>query len=286
MKIVVVFVFLVSTAWAFPARAQRLFEIDRTCACDPKAQDFLEEPIRFAFGKFQGQCVDSCRFRRARILRERSQEIIVGNVLHLGKFVRARIRLDEIESVQAGFERFAPGVDHVFLLFSLLADAPLRSQDGRSTFLGTTRRIVLSSEGVAPKGHDYSLSEGYQGHYLLDHRLVTGEEMAAWIGKLNHPLRLVTLNLSGAEAARLLARGIERSDAESFESSYQLFRNNCSTSALSLLDWETGFRKLNWDPLHWEELEAALPIAGPFGTAHALAYRGLVKDTRPGDRRN
>jgi len=279
MKLLVAALIALSFAASGKAHAQSLFVIDSACACDPAApKDPLEEPVRFAFGKFQGQCVDSCRFRRARVLESRAEMLEVGNVLHLGKYRRARLPLDQIEGAEVGFERFATGVDHVLLRFTFREDVPLFAQDDRAMGkpVAHTRSLVISSEGVPPKGHPYSLSEGYYGYYLLDHRLVTGDELATWLKKLGHPLRLMPLRLSGTQAARVLEHGIRRSEAESFRTAYQLFANNCSTSALSLLDAETGFRNQSWDPLHWFEFEEALPIAGPVGTARALRYRGLL----------
>jgi hypothetical protein len=258
------------------ARARPLATADRACACRAEEHDPLEEPLRFAFGKFRGQCIDSCRFRRARVLESAAGELAVANVLHLGRYVQARIRLDQVAGVQVGFERFAPGVDHVLLRFTFTRDVPLFTQDGAAKPAGSTRAIVLSSEGVPPKGHPYSLAEGYWGYYLLDHRVLTGDELSRWVAKLRHPLRLLPLSLGGPAAGRVLESGIRRSDRESFASAYRLFANNCSTAALSLLDAETGFHAENWDPFHWEELEAALPIAGPLGTEHALRYRGLI----------
>ena len=270
--------FLVLMASAAPAFAENLFTPDASCACDPKIKDSLEEPIRFAFGKFQGQCVDSCRFRRARILENSSQTLVIGNLLHLGHYVKARIPLNKVESVQVGFERFAPGVDHVVLRFSFSEQLPLFTQFGKVTPAGFTRAIVISSEGVPPKGHKYSMSEGYFGYYLLDHRLATGEEMNQWTVKLHHPVRFVPLKLAQPQAARIHAHGIRRSDSESFASVYQLFANNCSTAALSLLDAETGVRRAGFFP--WAELEDALPIAGPMGTEHALQNRGLIEASK------
>jgi hypothetical protein len=246
-----------------------------SCQCKADRHDPLEEPIRFAFGKFSGQCVDSCRFRRARVLSDSGSVLEVGNILHLGHYVTAKIRPSQVVSVEAGFERFAPGVDHVLLKFNLRSEVSLRSQDGE-TAPAVTRSIVISSEGVPPKGTHYSLTDGYFGHYLLAHRVVTGEEFGHWIAKLKHPLRLIPLALSKQAAGNVLAHGLRRSEAESFQSAYQLFANNCSTAALSLLDAEIKFHSQNWDPAHWEEFEAALPIAGPLGTEHALGYRGLT----------
>lgn len=272
---------LLFLALSLPARAANLYTIDPACACNPKMHDPLEEPIRFAFGKFRGQCVDSCRFRRARVLDGRGGELVVANVLHLGRYVQARLRLRDVESVQMGFERFAPGVDHVLLRFTFTEDQPLVTQEGAGEIVGATRAIVISSEGVPAKSHPYTLGDGYLGNYLLDHRVVTGEELSSWVAKLHHPLRFDALSLSGTQAAHVLERGIRRSDAASFASVYRLFANNCSTSALSLLDAETGFHKQNWDPFGWEELEAALPIAGPLGAEHALSYRGLLTPRAP-----
>ena len=178
--------------------------------------------------------------------------------------------------VEAGFERFAPGVDHVLLRFTFDDDVALVAQDGSGLIVDSTRAIVVSSEGVPARGQTYSLRDGYWGNYLLDHRVISDEELRATVKRKNHPLRLLRLSLLPAQAARVLVRGIRRSDTESFATVYRLFANNCSTSALALLDAETGFRAENWDPLHWEDFEAALPIVGPVGTEHALRYRGLL----------
>jgi hypothetical protein len=265
----------------FPATSRAgggLTAASDSCKCKPTRSDPLEEPVRFAFGKFSGQCVDSCRFRRARVLNDSGKELEVGNILHLGHYFSAKIRLDQVVNVEAGFERFAPGVDHVLLKFNLKSDVALHSQDGEvGDSPAATRAIVISSEGVPPKGTHYSLTDGYLGRYLLAHRVVTGEELDHWVAKLKHPLRMVPLELAGERAGNVLVHGLRRSEAESFTSAYQLFANNCSTAALSLLDAETHFHSTNWDPIHWEEFEAALPIAGPIGTEHALGYRGLTK---------
>ena len=200
----------------------------------------------------------------------------------MGKYREGKVKVGAVKNVQVGFERFAPGVDHVFLRFELSEDIPLFEQNGRGKPIGTTRVLVISSEGVPPKDHKYSMSEGYWGQYLLADRLVTGEELERWVKQLNHPVRLFSLHLSEAQVSRILLRGIRRSESSSFQSAYQLFANNCSTSALSLIDEETGFKATGWDPFHLTELEEALPIAGPFGTARELRIRGLIDWREPG----
>ena len=44
--------------------AGELFTKAESCVCGKQAQPF-EEPIRFGFGPYRGQCVSSCKFRRA-----------------------------------------------------------------------------------------------------------------------------------------------------------------------------------------------------------------------------
>jgi hypothetical protein len=258
------------------AEAPLLTKPDAACACDPHLADPLEEPVRFAYGKFVGECVDSCRFRRARIVEDKVGPITVGNILHRGKYLRARIDPSQVRQVQAGFERFAPGVDHVFLRFEMAEDIPLFAQDGRGPQLGSTRSLVISSEGVPPKKHHYSLLEAYFGYYILADRIVTGEELTAWTRKLRHPTQLYDLSLTPSQAGAVLRSGIQRSESESFHSAYRLFANNCSTSALSLLDAATGYQRSGWDLFGWAEFEAALPVAGYFGTARALRERKLI----------
>lgn len=274
MHLLLIFLALISSATAAPAP---LTKPDAGCACDPKVADPLEEPIRFAYGKFTGECVDSCRFRRARILEDKGGVLKVGNVLHKGKYLTAEIDPSKVSQVQAGFERFAPGVDHVFLRFELSEDVPLFAQNGKGPAVDHTRTLVISSEGVPPKKHRYSLLEGYFGYYLLNDRVVSGEELGAWVKKLLHPTQVYDLHLTPAQAAAVLARGLLRSEAESFRSAYRLFGNNCSTSALALLDAETGYKREGWDPFQLEAFEEALPLAGYFGTAHALLGRKLIE---------
>ncbi len=248
---------------------------DRECACRPHERDLFEEPIQFRFGKFAGSCVDSCRFRRGRVVRQSSRAWVVANFFNLDRYVQARIPIDRVKSVEVGFERFAFGVDHVLLRFEFDREVPYYSQDGSFKRIGTTRRLVISSEGAPAKGGSYKLSEGFFGHYLLVHRLVIGEAMEEWVSRLKHPMRFVKLNLSKKMTVSLLKRGLTLSERESFRTAYRLFSNNCSTAVISLLDAETGFKKQNWDPINFEEFEAALPIAGPLGTEHALSYRKL-----------
>jgi hypothetical protein len=251
------------------------------CACSKDHKDPLEEPQAFNFGRFQGQCIDSCRYRPARILKIslKKGSIQVGNILHLGSFYRTTIHLGDIQSAEAGFEEFLPFVHHVFLKFTLKTSAPdleLINQIDPHSDKAHVRSLVISSEGVPPKDHHYNIVESYYGNYLLAHRLATGDEMQRWTQKLGHPLKLFALNTQADVASKILLKSIQESDKQKLQNVYQLFTNNCSTSALSFIDSELPISSPVAPESSWTKFEEALPITGPIGTLRALLKRKLV----------
>ena len=250
-----------------------------SCVCDVKVKDPWEEPQSFAFGRFNGQCIDSCRFRASRILKVKKTHkvasLTVANILHYGVFYQGSIPLDSLEGAQAGFEEFLPGIYHVFLQFNLKSSAPaikLYSQ-ADSTKTIEVRSLVLSPEGVPPKGHKYSLLESYFGYYLLANRLVTGEEMLRWTKDLKHPLKMFDLKIDQGLVGKMFHYGVQESDRLGLQNIYQLFSNNCSTSVLGIVDHGLGAER---SPHNWLKYEEALPIVGPVGTLRALMLRNLV----------
>ncbi|KYG63604.1 hypothetical protein AZI87_14505 [Bdellovibrio bacteriovorus] len=246
---------------------------NKSCACSSEIEDPLEEPQSFNYGKFQGQCIDSCRFRPARIL-ESSSHLIVGNILHLGGYYKASIPLQNLAKVEMGFEEFLPGVSHVVLKFTLDEKAPdiiLLSQVNQQKAAIPIRSLVLSSEGVPPKDHPYTLMEAYFGNFLLAHRLVTGDEFARWIAEYAHPLKLVELKIPTETAGKIFLKGVQQSDTQRMQDVYALFSNNCSTSAFSFIDSQSNITRTGW-----QRFLDALPIAGPWGTLQSLQERQLV----------
>jgi hypothetical protein len=250
------------------------------CACSVNKKDRLEEPQAFAFGKFEGQCIDSCRFRRARLLKQTPSQLEVGNVLHLGDFYSAVIPLNSISTVEIGFEEFAFGIYHVFLRFGLNKPAAvLRSQTDKGKPEVHTDSLVISAEGVPPKGRHYSLFEAFLDQYLFAIRVTTGQEMERWVADLKHPVSFYPLKVTREQAAHTFRRGVEESDAKGVNTGYRLFTNNCSTAALSLIDEETGYA-MTPGFLNWNKFEMALPIKAPIGTFRALIARKLVTRSR------
>lgn len=110
---------------------QMLARPNMQCACSPDKKDMLEEPQAFAFGKFEGQCIDSCRFRRVRVLKKTAKQIDFGNILHLGEFYSGSTPLDDIVSAEIGFEEFALGIYHIFLLREIAAHENVRLRGGK-----------------------------------------------------------------------------------------------------------------------------------------------------------
>ena len=203
-------------------------------------------------------------------------ELQVGNILHYGTFYKSTIHLNHIKSTQIGLEEFNPGVYHVALKFIVFENAPaieLFDQLHPTKPAIKVRSLILSTEGVKPKSHKYSLIESYLGHYLMNYRLVTGDEFDRWTKQYKHPLTFYTLQISPESSGRILLSGIKTSEKLGLQNIYHLFTNNCSTAALSLIDQELN---ISTDKSTWDKFEDALSIAGPIGTLHALKLRKLL----------
>ncbi|KHD88195.1 MAG: hypothetical protein OM95_10545 [Bdellovibrio sp. ArHS] len=271
------FIMALGMSWILlstPVQAQNLGLTlpNSSCSCTTSAQDSLEEPQSFKSGKFQGQCIDSCRFRPARIL-ENQKELTVANILHFGSYYKTTLNLQDFEKIEMGFENFLPGISHVVLRFTLHGKAPalrLVHQTDTERPPVLVRTLVLSSEGVPPKDHKYTLLEAYLGNFLLVHRLVTGEEFTRWVAEYKHPSTFLPLIVPAGKVGKILLKGIQESDQQRLQSVYALFSNNCATSAFRFLDSELPATRNTW-----QRLQEALPIAGPLGTQSALRERKL-----------
>lgn len=274
------FGFLISVNGYSLSGTQVLARPNIQCVCSSDKKDMLEEPQAFAFGKFDGQCIDSCRFRRARVLKKTDRQLDIGNVFHLGGFYSTSVPLENIVSTEIGFEEFTAGIYHIFLRFELKEPILLRSQTDKKN-KETSKSLVISAEGVPPKGRKYSLFEAFFDRYLFAIRVTTGEEMQRWITDLKHPVSFYPLKMSAGQSAHTFKRGIEESESKGVNTGYRLFTNNCSTLALSLIDQETGYL-MTPGFLNWNKFEMALPIKAPIGTFRALVTRNLVTRSEAG----
>jgi hypothetical protein len=277
MKLGILLLILSLNAVAAP---EPLSQVDPSCVCDKNSKDVLEEPQKFNFGEFRGQCVDSCHFRRGRILPGSASPHIfkVGNILNFGSFYTASIPLQNFDAVEMGFEEFLPGINHVFLRFRLKSSAPslkLKSQTTKKLKVLESRTLVISPEAVPPRGRKYKIFESYFGNYLIAMRVTTGEEMERWAKDLKHSVRFVPLQVSAEKIAGILRNGIQDSNDNSLKEIYKLFTNNCSTRALKFIDVGIGHRK-EQSLFGWREFEEALPLSSRIGTIRALQVRSLT----------
>ena len=119
--------------------------------------------------------------RNYRKFRPDGQHVVAANVLHEGKYWIARVPTQRIVEVDIGFEKFLTIVAHVFLQFRFSDDAPieLRGQTGPQT--ATINNLVLSVEGVPPKGHPFSFIESSRSQYLLAYRFLSITDAYAWM---------------------------------------------------------------------------------------------------------
>ncbi|WP_413942791.1 DUF4105 domain-containing protein [Bdellovibrio sp. HCB-162] len=276
LRVQFISVLIVASLFSLVSHAQAsLTAADSSCRCDLKVEDPLEQPQRFAFGKFNGQCIDSCRFRPVHIFKD-EKTLRLGNILHYGKYYEAQIPLQDLDKIEVGFEEFVFSVYHVFLKFTVKknSSALLLKEQLHPEHQLQTRSLVISSEGVPPKDHKYSLWESFQGHYLLAHRLVTGDELTRWLQEYKHPVVLHTLQISDTQVPQIFQRAIQKSASKKLQDVYQLFSNNCSTSSLGFIDEAEALRPKNF----WEKFEESLSVAGPLGTLRILSSRGLIKE--------
>ncbi len=241
------------------------------CACNPALQDPFENPIRFGYGQFAGLCVNTCHFRAVHQLGNSAKHFRFNNLYHDYKYWIADLDNSKIEYADILLERFTVGVDHVMLRLHLAKDSPAilssQTQANTNTF---TNDIILSIEGVPPKGVQGHLWEGMRGSYLLVYRALSLFQIADWaIKKHHHPIRQFRLNIDKNNLEQILERAMRESEKKSFQEAYYLFSENCATNAISLTETPSY---LNFE----EGFSGPLPL---FNTVHALIRKAKIDET-------
>jgi hypothetical protein len=263
----------------YPRTTEELTTQARQCSCDGNA-DSYEESLRFNFGVFKGQCIDSCRFRKAIVLQPSSAKAygadsdheVVANILHEGKYWIAKVPIKKTTEVDIGFENFLSGISHVVLRFHFSHKSPVKLyQQEDPEITETIEDLVLSAEGVPPRDHKYSFFESSVGQYLLVYRFLSIEDTVRWMVDIKqHSVKQFRLNLAPDAREKLLVAGFEKSMGTSFRTIYKVLSNNCATSAMELL----GSNPSAWtDPL---TLQKAIPLDAPFGTVNVLEKLGMI----------
>ncbi|MGZ3722835.1 MAG: lipoprotein N-acyltransferase Lnb domain-containing protein [Bdellovibrionales bacterium] len=254
------------------------------CACAARAVSQFEDPIQFNFGVFKGQCVDSCRFRKTVILSKQAARafhfseggLVFTNVLHGGKFWTAVAPGGRVTEIDVAFERFLPMISHVFLLFRFEQPVFLYQEEG-SPKREKVYELVLSVEGIPPKGHAYRFFESSRSTYLLGYRFLSvAEAYATMIKRLGHSIKQYRLNLDDKARDRLFVSAVTTASKNSFQSIYQLFTNNCATSAMDLVSGaaDPQTQAYNWFGI--DQLQRGIPLEATLGTFRYLTSRGLI----------
>jgi|GEM_PF-3700101 len=258
------------------SHAALLSSPDLACSCNPKVTDPFEEPMRFETTGNLGKCVDSCRFRRPRIL-AKGEKFRVANVLHEGKFWIAEINPRNAATIDAFFEDFLPSVSHVALRVTFDRPISLRLQTNKKV-TAETRELLLSVEAVLPAATGFEFNKARKGDYLLGYRLVTGEEAKRWmLGQKNHVVRVYRLKVNRQVLPTFLQLSLQKSEDHGFQVPYYLFSQNCSTSAFDLLDQATGSKP----PTGASWFSRAWPVSAPIGTLAYLKSAGLIESQLP-----
>jgi len=230
--------------------------------------DLYDPSLQFNFGHYSGQCVDTCLFRSAKILSVERDRVRIANLLHLDRFYVAEIPINAIIEVDVGFEEFLTGISHVYLRFRF--SQPVRLSPGDLE----TSDVIISAEGVPPKGERYKFVESSLGRYLHAYRILSVEEARArMVKRLHHSIKQFKLSLTPEQQRRLLLNGLARSESHSFNTKYDLLTNNCATSAVDLLsDQLKTHPSVDW----WNRFERGLPIEGYYGTFPFMLQWGLI----------
>lgn len=279
-------VFLSSSAWSFSDWVQRTADCvcasgdERTATAAP-----YEEPLRYVQGPFQGQCIDSCKYRPFRLLSKPTEdEALVANFLHQKKFWRARIPISKVEAVDIAFEDFKHGISHMILRFRFSSGVKvmlLPLKDGaEKPPAAELRDLVVSAEAIPPKSTPFTLTDGALGSYVLSYRVLSLDDTIAWmVDDKKHRVSQYRLRLEPSERRELLRLALQESDEGAFRDRYDLFSNNCATSAIGLLE-KASPKPIPAAPwFRWyDRIERAMSYQGPVGSLRFLTRKGFLEN--------
>ena len=282
MKTALLLFFSLMTAPDFTWASQHApLSISReACRCDSKVADPFEGPVAFGSGVNAGKCVDSCRFRRPRIISE-ARGFTVANVMHHGKAMIAEIDPSGAYQLDLIMEEFLPAISHVAFRVRFAPSSPirLRSQmNPDSPSFEESHDLVISVEAALPVQEKFTFNNARSGAFILNYRLITIEEARRWMVDVQkHSVRQFQLAVPHEALPKLVELAVRQGQDRSFEEKYFLFTSNCSSQAFEMLDLATGAQSPSG--LAW--LERAWPVAGLYGTLHYLQSRGLIQRELP-----
>jgi hypothetical protein len=237
---------------------QKLFVQSEGCGCDGEGSG-----LAYNFGTYQGQCIDSCTYKSLKTS-SKTNEITVSEVLTLEGHTTQVYRPTDLESVYILFDRFAPKLNHVALIFMF---APKN---------GEIRGLVLSPEAIPPRDQSYSLLDGLLSRYAINYQAYSIEKYIQNSIKLKYHLKKYRLNLSADHQRNLLKKTLTQAQEKSFQTTYHLISRNCATTVLDLIldskEEEPTMARIVWnlfDPLRGFPFEWV-------GTKRSLSWWDLI----------
>lgn len=260
-KIIFLFLLLVLVVLAvMPSNpTQPLFVQTPGCGCEG-----VGDGLAYNFGDYKGQCINSCVFKSIQSQFD-DGVFTLSQILTTKGHASQQYHLDDLESVYILFDRFAPKLNHVALIFMFKPQKGLMSG------------LVLSPEAVPPVNNSYSLLDGVLSNYAINYQAYTIEKYIENSVKLKYPLKKYRLNLSREHQKNLLIKTISQATEASFKTTYHLFSRNCATTALDLIldskEKEPTMARIVWnlfDPLR------GFPFDDWVGTKRSLTWWDLI----------
>lgn len=239
------------------------------CACQESQSN--SPAYRYNKGPLKGKCLDHCKIRPVQKTGPRT----LSDISHRGEFWQGQYDLEQLENVYVLFDRFAPKLNHVALIFMFKTPSvaltheskPLRSSD-----FG----FVLSPEAMPTTNQSYELKTAIRGAYALAYTAYSLEQYIQNSIELNYELKKYRLNLSPEHQKNLLNLLISKLGPEQLTTPYHLLSQNCATSVLdALLDSRSPNESSS--QFYWNLLD---PLRGLpfefFGTKRSLNWWDLV----------
>ncbi|MCB0393172.1 MAG: DUF4105 domain-containing protein, partial [Bdellovibrionales bacterium] len=276
LKLALFSIFVLSNQTVFGAE-QVAAIIDTSCALG--VGDAFEGPVRLteASAKFANDCIDSDRFRAAKVVENSPTRLVFGNYLHDGKYwIATMSKAAKIDAVYFHVVKFdvVEGVTaahtQIRVRFKKGSELKLKSQNGGSE-IGTSNDFVISFEASRPKNEPYNFALGAFSNYAAVARVLSGKQRLAEADETNKTEQYM-IDLPEAEARMLVERGVIQSEEQGFSRMYNTLKPNCTTDAFDLIDGLPSVAKKN--PIPFLTVLSNDPIAGP--SVEALKDRGIL----------
>jgi hypothetical protein len=195
-------------------------------------------------GKSKGECSDGSTNRPPVVVGEDDEYIEVANFKHAGKWWKAKIPKNGIDSVLFQIIDFTsiPIIEmaHTQYRIVMKPDSPilLHSQDlskpEESSIVGD---FIITSNVAGPHGEGFNALKGFAPNFNLITRLQSWDDRAAEeIAGDHSTVMQQDLLLKPEEKKALLLNGIHGAQKDWYNVSYHTLHRNCTTAAFDLLD--------------------------------------------------